>query len=193
MSQERDEKIVAMAKAGLTLQQIGDTYGVSRERIRQILARLGVERSQRGKAVCTSANRATKEAQRRLRRDQRAFSSLGCTYDEARRLNDGLGIGKYKKGTKTAAFIRQRINARTRGIDWRLTFPQWCLLWEKSGHWSQRGRGHGRYVMPRIGDSGAYALGNVHIQLADDNNREGFWIAVKRRGGLPSQNARRAA
>lgn len=33
---------------GRTLQQIGDTYGVTRERVRQILARLGVVRRPAG-------------------------------------------------------------------------------------------------------------------------------------------------
>lgn len=37
-------------KSGETLQQIGDEYGISRERVRQILAKHGVKRSQGGQA-----------------------------------------------------------------------------------------------------------------------------------------------
>ena len=36
---ERDEKIVRLREAGMTHQQIADTYGITRARVSQILAR----------------------------------------------------------------------------------------------------------------------------------------------------------
>jgi hypothetical protein len=40
----RERAIAARYKAGETLKQIGDSYGITRERVRQILASLGVDR-----------------------------------------------------------------------------------------------------------------------------------------------------
>ena len=41
--------MAALYQQGSTLQQIADQYGLSRERVRQILARLGVARRARGR------------------------------------------------------------------------------------------------------------------------------------------------
>ena len=71
------------------------------------------------------------------------------------------------------AWSQQRNNARQRGIPWALNLAEWWNVWQESGKWEARGRGHAHYVMSRVGDCGAYTLGNVFIQLADQNTREG--------------------
>ena len=37
----RDQEIVALHRSGLTLQELGDRFGLSRERVRQIVRRAG--------------------------------------------------------------------------------------------------------------------------------------------------------
>lgn len=68
-----------------------------------------------------------------------------------------------------AAFKTQRKNALRRGVQWALTFDEWCDVWAESGHWHERGKGQGQYVMSRRDDSGPYRIGNIFIQPAVDN------------------------
>jgi hypothetical protein len=70
------------------------------------------------------------------------------------------------------AYRRHENNARHRGIPFLLTFAEWRSIWESSGRWEQRGAGKGQYVMARPGDRGSYEIGNVVIQLAEENRAD---------------------
>lgn len=63
-------------------------------------------------------------------------------------------------------------SARQRGIEFLLSFDEWMLIWEKSGHKEQRGRCAGQYVMARFGDKGPYSKDNVEIILVEENSRQ---------------------
>lgn len=65
-----------------------------------------------------------------------------------------------------------RRDALRRGIPFLLSFEQWMHIWQESGHWRERGKKKGQYVMARPGDKGAYEEGNVKIILQEDNTRE---------------------
>jgi len=69
-------------------------------------------------------------------------------------------------------YIAHISNAKTRGIEFELTFDEWLGIWEKSGKFSQRGKKKGQYVMARFGDIGPYAVGNVKIILCSENIQE---------------------
>ena len=58
-------------------------------------------------------------------------------------------------------FLKQRANAKRRGIGFYLTYNQWLAIWEESGFYHLRGRGG--FVMRRIDNDGAYEVGNVEI------------------------------
>ena len=62
--------------------------------------------------------------------------------------------------------------AKHRGIEFNLTYEQWWDIWQQSGKWNQRGPNKGQYVMSRYNDIGAYEVGNVFIQLSEENRRE---------------------
>ena len=66
----------------------------------------------------------------------------------------------------------QKSNAKRRGIEFKLTYEQWIDWWLNTGHFEDRGLGKGKYVMSRIGDSGAYELGNIECKLHEENGRE---------------------
>lgn len=66
----------------------------------------------------------------------------------------------------------QKSKAKHRGIDFELTFEEWWNIWQQSGKWEQRGCRKGQYVMSRNNDTGPYAVGNVFIQLAQDNHSQ---------------------
>ena len=63
-------------------------------------------------------------------------------------------------------------NAKSRGVEWRLTLDEFAKIWLDSGHWGERGCHRGQYVMARRGDKGAYAVGNVRIVTVTQNHEE---------------------
>lgn len=58
-----------------------------------------------------------------------------------------------------AKFNGQKVNAKKRGIEWNLTFKQWCDFW--GGDIEKRGRGHDKLQMQRYSDKGGYEIGNI--------------------------------
>ena len=66
-------------------------------------------------------------------------------------------------------FRQQRQRANGREIPFLLSFEQWWDIWQKSGHWEERGRCKGQYVMSRYGDKGGYEVDNVFIQQCGHN------------------------
>ena len=70
-------------------------------------------------------------------------------------------------------YNEQKYRATSRGIQFNLTFEQWYDIWDQSGKWEQRGCKKDNYVMSRIGDMGAYTIGNVFIQLHQANAKDG--------------------
>lgn len=70
------------------------------------------------------------------------------------------------------AFYVHRHNAKKRGVAFEMTRDEWMQIWTDSGHLSERGPCNGQYVMARLGDKGAYAVGNVEIKTAEENRKE---------------------
>jgi len=77
----------------------------------------------------------------------------------------------YQK-TPKGKYLRQKVNAKNRGLKWEFTFETWWKVWQDSGKWEQRGRGAGQYCMCRIRDEGSYNPENVQVKLMEENSRE---------------------
>lgn len=165
----RDTNICNMFKSGLTLEEISKKYGVTRERIRQILKSYGITGKDGGQSV-RAAERARVEAiKAKQRSDRRKRKSLGCDLNEWKYYRS---FDEDYTKTPIRAFIEQRRNARSRGIEWSLTINEWFSIWEASGKWDQRGREGDSYVMARHGDYGGYKIGNVKIITMRENSKE---------------------
>jgi len=168
---QRATAMAAMFRSGRTLQQIGELYGVSRERVRQIISKefsmSGADGGQRKRA---DARRARSEAKKQAA----CLAKHGCTVEELaglRRKTKALvrkGESYYR--TPIGAFQNQRSNAKARGIGWNLTIWEWWNIWQESGHWEERGRSRDAFVMCRFGDTGAYEAGNVYIATLGHNS-----------------------
>ena len=76
------------------------------------------------------------------------------------------------KGVPWRKFKHHQGSAKQRGIPFLLTFEDWCGIWFASGHWEERGRRRGQYVMARFMDRGAYERGNVRICSVGENTEE---------------------
>jgi hypothetical protein len=74
----------------------------------------------------------------------------------------------------------QIADAKRRGIAWQLTFDEWWKIWMQSGHWNDRGRNRGDFVMARIGHAGPYRVGNVRIVTQERNTSDKQWSAETR-------------
>ena len=83
-----------------------------------------------------------------------------------------MDIKKIKK-----SYIRQRTNAKQRGIAWEFTFDSWLKKWEDSGKLSLRGNTKNNpYVMCRYGDVGPYSYENTRIDTRENNSKEAIKI-----------------
>jgi len=167
----RTDAMAAMYKGGKTLAEIGEVYGVTRERVRQILSRYaGVSAVEGGQSVRSSRKKRSAQS----KKDAASLEKYGCTYAQYR---DLVRIGleskqsneKTNATTPTGAFHSQRQNALRRGIKWKLSLWDWWQVWQESGKWAERGRGRGSYVMCRFGDAGAYEVGSVYIAKFEHN------------------------
>ncbi|WP_019567333.1 hypothetical protein [Agrobacterium sp. 10MFCol1.1] len=104
---------------------------------------------------------------------KRVLDMYSCTVEQWRGLRD-LGLkmvaeGQSKDATPLRAYQHQKFAAEVkRGIEFRLTLMEWWDIWEKSGHWADRGLGRG-WHMCRIGDQGCYEVGNVFIGEGVEN------------------------
>lgn len=85
----------------------------------------------------------------------------GCTVEEALALNEGFEFSG--DGSPMEKFRAQRWMAEKRGIEWKLTFPEWKGMWDASGKWSERGIGVGQCYMARHGNTGPYSVENAFI------------------------------
>ena len=71
------------------------------------------------------------------------------------------------------AYFDQRHNAARRGVKWLFCFHEWKQWWIDTGLWEKRGKGLGKYVMGRNGDTGPYAAWNVQCIPYAQNMADG--------------------
>lgn len=73
---------------------------------------------------------------------------------------------------KQKFYLQRWVARHKRNIEFLLTFEEWYDIWQKSGHWENRGRRQGQYVMSRYNDTGPYSKDNVYIQTVTANLNE---------------------
>lgn len=151
--------MAAMYRQGITFQKIGDHFKVTRQFVQQCLKRFGITSADGGQ--CKVA--AVKKSNKRADFEARIMSRWGLPVEEWRALRGDGTIHRYE---------RQKVNAKSRAIPFKLTFRDWLAIWQASGKLDLCGRGIGHYCMSRICDAGGYEVGNVHIQPSVENSRQ---------------------
>lgn len=178
---EREHAMRALYLDGYTLEQIGQQFSLTRERVRQLLTKhFAITAGDGGQAVTSQKKRE----QQRTDREARCLQVLGCTLAQYRamlqhcRTLRAKGVSYFR--TPLGAFKCQQCSARRRGIPFEINFWQWWTVWQQSGKWDERGRGQG-YVMCRRGDNGPYTVSNVFIAPARENSSK----TKNKKSGLP--------
>ena len=81
-------------------------------------------------------------------------------------------------------FRQQQSHAKRRGIEFKLTFEQWCDACHKD--WGNRGTRSGQLVMCRNKDQGPYEVGNFRIDTNRSNIQEAAMLyRVKKHAESP--------
>jgi hypothetical protein len=163
---ERLVKIAERLKSGETLQEIGDSIGLTRERVRQIAKKSGVTgQMSRAKRRETYADRESARLAKRIKeRDERYERMYGCSYETVRSLNEGLKASDpASKAVHYRLWIRNcaRLMRASSGI----TFPQWVEIW--GDKWQERGRGRS-YKLARIDRRKGFTPDNVVVERGDE-------------------------
>jgi transposase len=185
VSADQRKEVVEMFKDGSTLSEIGAKFGVSPERIRQIVKLLGVEADSGGIAVRALKSTADKVAAKRAkneRAEEQCRASWGMSLGEYRAHVAKYGTSQ-KKSSPMHRYVEHKRNALGRGIEWQFTFAQWWQVWQDSGKWEERGRTG--YVMARYGDGDApYGLSTVYICTSRENIKDSYIVHPTRRAGV---------
>ena len=177
---ERELRMKEMFESGITLNGIGVEFGVSRERVRQLLKKyFGITRVDGGCFVMTTpkkiADAISLKSRRNYRYQKRYAEHFFCDVDQFLAINGDHWTQSHRKNCKipASAYFNQKAKAKDRKVNWNISFPEWWKVWQESGYWSQRGRGKG-YCMTRIGDTGGYEVGNVEIKTIGQNASDSY-------------------
>ncbi len=154
-------EIIERLKRGDTLDKIGKEHGVTRERIRQVVAREGYSVADLHARLLARRKAATQKRlwTKKTRRLKRIWDLSVREYNAI--------VKKYGTsscaGSPLTTYKSQRGNALQKGSEWTLTFKQWWDIWQNSGRWEQRGLGKTNYVMTRRDLSKGFTPENVII------------------------------
>ncbi|WP_401733500.1 sigma factor-like helix-turn-helix DNA-binding protein [Stenotrophomonas muris] len=157
---DRIEAMTAMYKGGKTLQQIGDLFGITRERVRQLMRKSGLTRHDGGIHVTAAAKRAEASVRRAASREEAAKRVYGVTYAEAIALNEGRRLGS--AGCLAQKFREKKHNVVSKtGCEWSLSLRDYVNVITKAD--LPIGRGSSDGVLVRRDTSIGYVDGNVQI------------------------------
>ena len=156
----RAKQMVELYRSGQTQEEVAAQFGVTRQRVQQLTAQLGVGKADGGK----------RERSRRRLRVLAAKPAFGY----------GCSVAEMRVIPKEARrpYCQHRTNARKRGIEWCFTLPEWWAVWVASEKFSQRRRGG--YGMARRGDVGPYAAWNIYI-CPNSQNIKDYHVLRKER------------
>lgn len=174
------QTMIDMYKSGSTLENIGGAYGISRERVRQILTSLGIGRMDGGSTMKCLSKVGDKVDAARARNERRETywrAKWGMSLADYAAHVDQYG-STVDPASPMSKYKQQRGNAKRRGIAWNFTFPEWWGAWQESGKWDQRALTKDGYVMARWGDGEVpYSVGTVHICTQSENAKESFIVS----------------
>lgn len=169
--EQRNKQWIRLFVGGMTLQEVGERYNVTRERVRQVLAKHGLGRRDGGAAVRGMVRRNMLAA----KRNHRVLNRTGMFLSEFQKAQRRLVHGE-KPYTVFMQF-RSKTRRYHPDVAFTLTFGEWFELWSRSGKLGRHGRGKGKYVLARKSGDGPFSYENMeiikftHIRSRERNNK----------------------
>lgn len=165
-SENPSDRAIAMAsmiKEGSTLEEVGDLYGLTKERVRQIIKPLGVT-GKHGQSMRAEKNAAKKNQRLEQARNLKAMKYWGVDHKRLMRL-------KKHNPADVKGYEQQRNNSLRRGVEWRLSIDEWMDMWKRSGKKRWKGRGANKYVLTRKRGRGPFSVENCIVAKQQDSSR----------------------
>lgn len=176
----RNDDIKARYLEGETLHALGSAYGITRERVRQILVKQGIEGFDGGAFIRWERQRLEKLENK----IDHCMAKYGCTPDEfsdLRRMGrEMMKNGVARDKTPIGAYRNRMHNCTQYGIPFDLTLWQFWTIWRDSGHWDDRGQGN--YGLCRKDTAKGFTIDNVFIREMKRASRWG-----EKRSGVASK------
>lgn len=181
----RATKINALFRTGMTLRAIGGVYGISRERVRQILKGFdSAHNHTNGGAYLHWPDRVENLRTLKIEREKQYTQKLWNVWDVSPEYYE---IIRQKFGKiPFTRYLAMKHSARHRNIGWEFDFRSWWDVWVGSGKWSEYGRGQG-YCMARWGDTGPYSPDNVYICTGVQNTADQYASGKPRKSTHPTK------
>lgn len=155
----RSQHMAILYKRGATLEEIGLQYGVTRERVRQILWKdHGFRGGDGGQTIIA----AEAKVRREKKRETRYQKKYGCSWAQYRAILRAGG---------TRFYTELKRNTSRDGIKLELTLWQWWSIWQESGHYGERGRGRRGYWLFRLRSDASLSLDNYCIATGSEAMR----------------------
>jgi hypothetical protein len=163
----RNAKIVADYLTGkITMNEIGEREGISRERVRQILADQAPEEVKKVLTIRRVKVRTEREENKNSLRETAFFKLWGC---DRERFDYILAVFPDAQ----LRYKENKGNAHTMNRLWKMTFCEWAMCWINSGKVWLRGHKtlhksgkYSQYWMSLIDPEVGYVVGNVRIVRA---------------------------
>lgn len=148
----REERMAFPYRNGRTHAEVGAEFGVTRERVRQILKKQGITGADGGAHLRAQVRHAAKGPCR---------SELKYGLPMAR-------IQELRRQGFTRAYLQKQKHAAAIAVPFELTLEEFVDLWERSGRWSERGRGASRYGLVMFDPKRGITPENVFVGLNKD-------------------------
>lgn len=128
-----DEKVAEASELAemyktMTLEEIGIAKGVTRERIRQKLKWIGVNRDGGFVHKSRLSKSAEKAVQDRNKKEKRCRNIYGCSFAEFCEINGNRTLMRSRRSTIARHYAQNRNNASRAYITWKLTLPEYAAL-----------------------------------------------------------------
>lgn len=183
---ERNEEIVSLYRSPMTLQEIGDQMGLTRERVRQILVKNGVKKEEGGDSVKSKyrqkekslldAERAIKQkAIRDKRHEKWVKEHLSATVEEL----ESVGLPHTRENIVCHNYVAVKFAREYHDHHPFLSYMDWIKVWRDSGHFNmEEGSEHG-WCLSRKDTGKPWSIENAKII------RSGSWLTGRPRKKRP--------